>query len=150
MAAFVSAGGGFLLAVLWFDLMFDVQVLRRRDAVAPGDVLGSIAGYYRRVTTDAFPMNRLVAAVMLATIGGVIAEVARADRPRWAAWTSLPLVLAAVLLAATRTVPNAVRLGSRADPAERQSALARAILRDHLLCAAWIAALLVLQLAALA
>lgn len=26
MSAFVTAGGGFLLAVLWFDLMFDVQV----------------------------------------------------------------------------------------------------------------------------
>jgi len=29
--AFVTAGGGFLLAVLWFDLMFDVQVLGHRD-----------------------------------------------------------------------------------------------------------------------
>jgi hypothetical protein len=118
--------------------------------VLSDEVLESIAGYYRRVTTDAFPMNRLVAAVMLATIGCVIAEVARADRPRWAAWTSLPLVLAPVFLAGARTVPSAVRLGSRADAVDRQSALARAILRDHLLCAAWIAALLALQLAALA
>jgi hypothetical protein len=43
---FVTAGSGFLLAVL---------------------VLGSISAYYRRVTTAARPMNRLVAAVMLAT-----------------------------------------------------------------------------------
>ena len=28
VSAFVTAGAGFLLAVLWFDLMFDVQVLR--------------------------------------------------------------------------------------------------------------------------
>jgi len=45
-------------------------------------------------------------------------------------------------------VPGAVRLGSRADPAERQSALVRSILRDHLLCVGLIAALLVVQLAA--
>jgi hypothetical protein len=49
--------GGFLLAVLWMDLMFDVQVLRFRDATRelPEDVLGSIAAYYRRVTTQARP-----------------------------------------------------------------------------------------------
>jgi hypothetical protein len=29
---FVTAGAGFLLAVLWFDLMFDVQVLAHRFA----------------------------------------------------------------------------------------------------------------------
>jgi hypothetical protein len=27
----LAACGGFLLAVLWMDLMFDVQVLRHRD-----------------------------------------------------------------------------------------------------------------------
>jgi hypothetical protein len=31
VTAFVTAGAGFLLAVLWFDLMFDVQALRHRD-----------------------------------------------------------------------------------------------------------------------
>ena len=35
MQPFVVAGAGFLLAVLWFDLMFDVQVLRHRG---PGDL----------------------------------------------------------------------------------------------------------------
>ena len=149
VTAFVCAGGGFLLAVLWFDLMFDVQVLRQRDRVLPEPVLASIAGYYRRVTTDARPMNRLVAATMLATVGCVITEVARGDRPRWATWLSLALVGAAVTLAASRTVKNAVRLGQRRDPFEEQSALARSILRDHLLCAGWISALLVIQLAAL-
>ena len=54
--------------VLWFDLMFDVQVLRRADGDVPEPVLASIAGYYRRVTTEACPMNRLVVVVMLATL----------------------------------------------------------------------------------
>src|SRR5689334_11264258 len=60
MPAFVAAGAGFLLAVLWFDLMFDVQTRRHaHDAVLPPQVLGSISAYYRRVTTEAYPMNRL-------------------------------------------------------------------------------------------
>ena len=53
----LAACGGFLLAVLWMDLMFDVQVLRhRRDAQLPEPVLASIAAYYGRVTTRARPM----------------------------------------------------------------------------------------------
>ena len=66
VSAFVTAGAGFLLAVVWFDLMFDVQVIGTRERELPEPVLASIAGYYRRVTTAARPMNRLVAAVMLA------------------------------------------------------------------------------------
>jgi hypothetical protein len=40
-----------------------------------------------------------------------------------------------------------VRLGARQDGAGEQSRMARAILRDHLLCAAAIATVLVVQLA---
>ena len=51
MSPFVTAGAGFLLAVLWFDLMFDVQAARQPGGDLPEEVLASIAGYYRRVTT---------------------------------------------------------------------------------------------------
>src|SRR2546423_15035490 len=72
---FVTAGAGFLLAVLWFDLMFDVQLVRRGE---PRDsALESIAAYYRRVTTAARSMNRLVAAVMLAPIAAIVAQIRR-------------------------------------------------------------------------
>lgn len=145
--AFVSAGAGFLLAVLWFDLMFDVQVLRlRREADLTEDVLASISGYYRRVTTLARPMNRLISAVMLGTLTVIIVEIAKGDGPRWAGWASFALAGSAVLLAASRTVPSAVRLGARVDPINVQSRLARSILRDHLVCLASIISLLVVQL----
>lgn len=147
MTAFVTAGAGFLLAVLWFDLMFDVQVLRRRGAEVPDDVLASIAGYYRRVTTAARPMNRLIGAVMLATTAAAVAEVAEGDAPRWAASTSLVLLLAAIALAAVHTVPSAVRLGARGDPRAVQTHLARSIGREHVLCLVAIAAVLATQLA---
>jgi ER membrane protein SH3 len=146
VTAFVTAGAGFLLAVLWFDLMFDVQVLRHHERDLPEDVLASIAGYYRRVTTAARPMNRLIAAVMLATIAAIVAQLARGDEPRMVGWVSLVLAAAPILLAAAHTVPSAVRLGARTDAIDYQSELARSICRDHVLCAVAITALLTVQL----
>jgi hypothetical protein len=145
----LAAGGGFLLAVLWFDLMFDVQALSRahRGATLPEPLLASIAGYYRRVTTEASPMGRLVAAVMVVTLVAVLWDLATGDRPLALRVASLALLAGPVALAGARTVPNAVRLGSRADPPETQSALARAVARDHLLCLAGVGAFVALQLA---
>jgi hypothetical protein len=147
VTAFVTAGAGFLLAVLWFDLMFDVQVRGHGPGDLPGDVLASISAYYRRVTTAARPMNRLIATVMLATTAAIVAELARDDTPAWVGWASLALAGAAILLAAGRTVPAAVRLGAGTDSIAAQSRAARSIYRDHLLCLAAIASVLVLQLA---
>jgi hypothetical protein len=148
MRAFVTAGAGFLLAVLWFDLMFDVQVLGRRERELAEERLASIAGYYGRVTTAARPMNRLIAATMLATLAAIVVEIVDGGAPSWVAWASLALAAAPILLAGGRTVPSAARLGTRVDTIARQSELARSICREHLLCLASIAALLALQLAA--
>jgi hypothetical protein len=148
VVAFVTAGAAFLVAVLWFDLMFDVQVLRHRDGVIPAPVLASIAGYYERVTTAARPMNRLVAAVMLGTLAAIVAQLAVGDTPVAVCVASLVLAAGPIGFAAVHTVPSAVRLGTEADPPEIQSRLARAICRDHLVCLASIVALLGLQLGA--
>ena len=149
MNAFVCAGAGFLLAVLWFDLMFDVQALRPpRHGELPEQTLASIAGYYQRVTTAARPMNRLVAAAMLATLAALVVEIAKGEYPAWVGWVSVALALTAIALAAAHTVPSAVRLGGRGDTADVQSELARSIGRDHLVCMVAIAAVLVVQLAA--
>ena len=147
MTPFISAGAGFLLAVLWFDLMFDVQVARSERGAVSESAVASIARYYRRVTTDARPMNRLVAAVMLATLGSIIAQIARGEHPHWVGWASLVFATGPILLAGAHTVPSAVRLGARTDSAEHQAELARLILRDHLVCAAGILTVLVIQLA---
>ena len=149
MSAFVTAGGGFLLAVLWFDLMFDVQAAGGTVGELPEPALVSISAYYARVTTSARPMNRLIAATMLATVAAIVVELANGVGPAWAVWGSLAVALAPILLAGTRTVPAAVRLGERRDPPATQSRLARRVLREHVLCLASIAALIVLQLAAI-
>jgi hypothetical protein len=144
----LTACGGFLLAVLWMDLMFDVQVLRHRSAELPEPVLSSIAAYYRRVTTTASPMGHLVAVVMLTAIVTLATQVARGHGQRRLALLSLLLSAGPVALVGVRTVPNAMRLGTRSDAALRQSALARSICRDHLFCLACIVAFVGLQLVA--
>jgi hypothetical protein len=142
---FVTAGAGFLLAVLWFDLMFDVQVLRR--AHPSRESVDSIAAYYRRVTLEASPMNRLVALAMLGMLVALALQVADEDDARWASIASLALALAAIGLAVSRTFGRGARLGTQRDEPGRQLELARLMLRDHLLCLAAIVAVLVLQLA---
>ena len=91
MTAFVTAGAGFLLAVLWFDLMFDVQVLGHPGREPPADVLESISAYYGRVTTAARPMNLLIGAVMAGTLAAILVQIATDDVAGWAGWASLAL-----------------------------------------------------------
>jgi hypothetical protein len=147
MQPYAVAGAGFLLAVLWIDLIFDVQVLRHRGrGDLPEPVLASIAGYYRRATTDSQPMGRLVAAVMLATLAALVLQAVAGDVAGWVTVVSLAAALTGVGLAGARVVRRAVRLGGRGDPPADQSRLARSILQDHLVCLAAMATLLVVQL----
>lgn len=143
MEKFAAAGLSFLLAVLWFDLMFDVQT-RAHAGVLPPEVLASISAYYRRVTTDAYPMNRLVASVMILTLVAIGVQIAQGGKRWWVAWVSLTLMGVGVALTLTRTVPNAVRLGSAVDTLAVQSDLARAIYHDHV--ASFLRTLLILGL----
>lgn len=149
MPALLVLCGGFLLAVLWMDLMFDVQVLPYRDTKRelPEEVLGSIAAYYRRVTTLARPMNRAIGGVMLVAVLVLAAQIIESEQ-RWVGIFSLPFCVGPILLAGLRVVPNAVRLGSRQDSTAEQSRLARAICRDHLVCLGGILLFVVLQLLA--
>jgi hypothetical protein len=144
--AIAGSGAGFLLAVLWFDLMFDVQARGHAASDVPGDVRASIAAYYARVTTAARPMNRLVPLAMVTTIAAQVAELVRSDLPVWRASLSLGLTAGAVGLAAGRTVRNAVRLGCQTDDAAQQSRAVHMIRRDHVVCLGAIVAVLVLQL----
>jgi hypothetical protein len=145
MQAFATAAAGFLLAVLWFDLMFDVQVRRGGD-----DAVESIATYYARVTRAAHPMNRLVMVAMLGLVAAIVAEIVGDSVPAWAAWSSLVLAVVPIGLAGTTTVPAAVRLGQRIDPPEVRVRAAHHILRQHVVCFALVTAVLVVQLASVA
>ena len=144
MAPLLTACSGFLLAVLWMDLIFDVQVHRNKGAELPEPVLASIAAYYHRATTTSRPMSRLIVLVMLILLGALGFQAVRGDDPGWLLVTSAILAAVPMLLALIRTVPSAIRLGQRSDGPPEQSRLARAIYRDHLVCAGSMLAFLVL------
>ncbi|MGX9791900.1 hypothetical protein [Mycobacterium sp. MMS18-G62] len=132
------------------DLIFDSQVLRHRGAdELPEAVLTSIADYYRRATTTSRPMSYLIAAVMVILLGAFGFRAVRGDDPVWLLASSAVLAGAPILLALTRTLPNAVALGNRTGTLAEQSRLARAICRDHVLCLTFMAAFLVLWVVAL-
>ena len=148
MVPVITAATGFLIAVLWFDLMFDVQVWRhRRSPQAPETVLGSIAEYYRRVTTTASPMGRLVGLTMAVLLGALLVQAIWGDEPLWVSAVSIPAALVGIGLAAARIFRQARRLGAQADPPAVQSELARGIFRAHVVCLAAMVALLAVQLA---
>jgi hypothetical protein len=148
MHACAAAGAAFLFCVLWFDLMFDVQTRKHAGDALPTDVLASISSYYRRVTTEAWPMNRLIAVVMLLTLLTIIGGIVQNATHWWIGWISLLAAAGAIGLARVRTIPNAVRLGRAKGSIEDQTRLARAVYQDHLYCIAGISILLVLQLSA--
>jgi len=146
---FLTACAGFLLAVLWMDLIFDTQVSRRDRGGEPDEAaLLSISGYYRRATTTSRPMSTLIVLVMGILLVALVFESTRGTRPGWVLVLSAFLAGGPILLAWVRTVPNAVRLGGRTDPPGEQTRLARSILRDHCVCLVGICAFLVLWLVA--
>jgi hypothetical protein len=146
----LAACGGFLLAVLWMDLIFDSQVVAHRGSeVLPEPVLASIAGYYHRATTTSRPMSMLIATVMVILLGMLTARAVFDGGPGWLVAASAVLAGIPILLALIRTVPNAVRLGKRLDTAANQTRLARAIFRDHVVCLGFMTAFVALLLSTL-
>jgi len=124
-----------------------VQV-RGHYGEVPANALASISGYYRRVTREAWPMNRLIAVVMLLTLLVIVLEIVFGRYHRWIEWLSLLAAVSAIGLARVRTIPNASRLGKASDSPEEQSRLARAIYKDHIYCLAAMTLVLLLQLGA--
>lgn len=135
MDLFLGVGGGFLVAVIWMDLMFDVLALAPRDGAGlPEESLSNIATYYRRVTTDAAPMNTFISAVMAGVVGVLVRRLLLAQADFATDALSLALCGVPIVLALLRVFPNAIRLGARKDTLAVQSAIARSIAIDHLLC----------------
>lgn len=146
MALVSLAVAGFLAAVLWFDLMFDVQVLSQPSGLLDETVLASITSYYQRVLIDASPMGRLVGAMMLVGWVSVGLQLKRRELEGTLGWATAALFVAPTQLAGARVVPNATRLAGRTDSLEVQSELARTICFDHLFCLVAIGLFIALQL----
>jgi hypothetical protein len=149
VTALLTACSGFLLAVLWMDLIFDAQVLTHRRAgdSLPEPVLASIEGYYHRATTTSRPMSHVIALVMVILLSALAFRAAYGRDPGWLVVASAVLAGLPILLALIRTVPNAVRLGNRSGSPAEQTRLARSVCLEHLLCFAFMLAFLILWLA---
>lgn len=141
-AQILTACAGFLVAVLWMDLMFDTQIRGGPD----DRKLASISAYYHRVTTTSQPMGSLIAAVMVVAVSTLGIEAVRGHTPGWMLMVSAVLAGGPILLALGRTVPAAVRLGRLTGTPADQTRLARAILVDHIICLIGMLAFLVLWL----
>src|SRR6266853_3604997 len=130
----IASGAAFLICVLWFDLMFDVQTRNHEGDALPTEVLASISAYYRRVTIEAYPMNRLIAVVMILTVLAIITEIVRDVDHLWIGWISFAAAVSAIGLARIRMIPNAARLGPR-ERISRSANRSRsyALPRSHLL-----------------
>jgi hypothetical protein len=90
-------------------------------------------------------MNRAIAAVMVVAVIGLLVQMIRAVDPLWVGFASLALCGGPIVVV-PRVFANAARLGARRDPVATQSALARAICRDHLVCLGGIVGFLSLRL----
>ncbi len=146
MPAVVAAGAAFLFAVLWFDLMFDVQVRRHPSGTLPPEILSATSSYYRRVTVEGAPMMYLPVAVMVLVLAAIVIELVKAAVTPWVGWASLVLAAWAEVSVAFVAVPRAQRIGRAQEPAETLSDLARTVFRLHAIAAACWVVVIALQL----
>ena len=82
-------------------------------------------------------MSRLIALVMLILLGALGFQATRAYDPGWLLVASALLAGIPTMLALTQTVPDAVRLGHRADSPPEQTRLARSIC-SRVMPSAWV------------
>ena len=78
----LTACAGFLLAVLWMDLIFDNQA-GLRGPQPDESALASIGAYYHRVTTTSQPRGTLIAGVMAVLLATLAVDAVLVGRPAW-------------------------------------------------------------------
>lgn len=136
---------GFMLAVLYIDLMFDVTAVpyRRSGAPLPKAVLDPITLYYGRITQNPFVLGF----VMLTTAVSLVFEIVYNLVPRWAGYVSLGAMALAMVAATLKVIPAAQRLASGKDPADVQTRLIHGMFPSHVVLLISILLLAAVQLA---
>jgi hypothetical protein len=137
---------GFMLAILYIDLMFDVMAVphRRSGTTLPKEVLDPITHYYRRVTQNPY----VLMFVMLTTTTFLVLQIVYGLTPRWTAYTSLAAMGLAMVAGIVKVIPAAQRLASGKDPAEVQTRLIHGVFTAHVLLFVCILVLAAIQLVA--
>ncbi len=139
--------GGFLLAVLWFDLMHDVAIYPYLggEGLVASDALLTVQTYYRRVLVDSSPMSSLVALVMVLAIGVNLVRLMKSREPVWLRIGCLLLLLPPTLWALTGIVPMAKRVAEEGTDPAILSSLASQIFHAHVICLVMITGFILLQ-----
>ncbi len=132
---------GFMFAVLYIDLTFDVTARPYRFTVAPlpPDVLGPITTYYRVITRNPYVLMFIL--VTATTCLGW--QIWHSLVPRWAGYSSMALMLVTMLVGILKIIPTAQRLAGGQDGAEQQSRMIHTMLPFH----AWMMINLLLMVA---
>jgi uncharacterized membrane protein YhaH (DUF805 family) len=134
---------GFMIAVLYIDLVFDTTALpyRRTKSVLPRDVLESITNYYGRITRNPY----LLMFIMTTAATCIISEIVFDLVPPRIGYSSLALFGVMMLISTLKVIPAARRLASGKESTERQIRLVHSLFPYHVLLLIAIIALTLLQ-----
>ena len=137
---------GFMLAVLYIDLMFDVTAVphRRSKAALPKEVLAPIVHYYRRITQNPY----VLMFVMFTATVCLVLQIVYDLTPRWAAYSSLAAMGLAMVAGTVKVIPTAQRLASGQDSEDRQTALIHSMFPSHIVLLICILLLAAIQFSA--
>ncbi len=122
---------GFMIAVLYMDLVFDISALphRRDKGPLPPEILDPITIYYRYITRNPY----LLMFVMLTTLVSIIVQIVYATVPRWTGYTALFCILFAMVGGTAKVIPTAQRLATGKDTVEERSRMIHSMFPFHIL-----------------
>ena len=122
---------GFMMAVLYIDLMFDVSAApyRRTKAALPQEILDPITHYYGRITQNPY----VLMFVMLTTVLCIGSEILYNSAPRWASYSSLFLMGLSMMTGTLKVIPTAQRLGAGTDTEDVRTRMVHSMLPFHLI-----------------
>jgi hypothetical protein len=134
---------GFMLAVIYIDLAFDLFTLpyRRNKAALPKEALESITSYYRCITRNPW----LLVFVFTATATCIIWEIVYELVPPRIGYLSIAVFGAVMLIATTKVIPSAQRLASGKESDEKRTMLAHSLFPYHVTFLVLIICLAILQ-----
>ena len=121
---------GFMMAVLYIDLMFDIMAApyKKTNAALPKAVLDPITHYYGRITQNPY----VLMFVMLTALLCIGSEILYNLVPRWAAYASLGLMLLSMVTGVAKVIPTAQRLGAGTDSEEERTRMVHSMMPFHL------------------
>lgn len=120
---------GFMVAILYIDLQFDVLSLPHRHTrgPVPNSVLGQIATYYGVITKNPY----LLMFVMMTALVCIVTELYYSLVPRWAGYASLVLMLLAMGGGIVRVIPTAQRLATDKDTVDERTRMVHSMFPAH-------------------